>query len=83
MVMFLSFRQNFIKGYAGGINILITIALFIGTSVASQLIEEVTAHAQRDSHEDARGICADGSYSPNNRRNKGGRINKRLAIISA
>ena len=31
-------------------------------SVASQLIEEVTAHAQNDSLEDAREICADGTY---------------------
>ena len=37
-------------------------------SVASQLIEEVTAHAQRDSLEDAREICADGTYFPNNPR---------------
>jgi len=37
-------------------------------SVASQLIEEVTAHAQSDSHEDARQICADGTYFPNNLR---------------
>jgi hypothetical protein len=36
--------------------------------VASQLIEEVTAHAQRDSHEDAREVCADGTYFPNNLR---------------
>ena len=35
-------------------------------SVASKLIEEVTAHAQSDSLEDAREICADGSYFPNN-----------------
>jgi len=35
-------------------------------SVASQLIEEVTAHAQSDSLEDARQICADGTYFPNN-----------------
>ena len=35
-------------------------------SVASQLIEEVTAHAQSDSLEDAREICADGTYLPNN-----------------
>ena len=35
-------------------------------SVASQLIEEVTAHAQSDSLEDAREICADGSCFPNN-----------------
>jgi len=37
-------------------------------SVASQLIEEVTAHAQSDNLEDARGICADGTYFPNNLR---------------
>jgi hypothetical protein len=37
-------------------------------SVASQLIEEVTAHAQRDSLEDAREVCADGTYFPNNLR---------------
>ena len=37
-------------------------------SVASQLIEEATAHAQSDSLEDAREICADGTYSPNNLR---------------
>ena len=35
-------------------------------SVDSQLIEEVTAHAQSDSHEDVREICADGTYLPNN-----------------
>jgi len=35
-------------------------------SVASQLTEEVTAHAQSDSLEDAREICADGTYFPNN-----------------
>ena len=35
-------------------------------SVASQLIEEDTAHAQSDSLEDAREICADGTYFPNN-----------------
>ena len=34
-------------------------------SVTSQLIEEVTAHAQSDSLEDAREICADGTYFPN------------------
>ena len=33
--------------------------------VASQLIGEVTAHAQSDSLEDAREICADGMYFPN------------------
>ena len=38
-------------------------------SLASQLIEEVTAHAQSDSLEDAREICADGTYFPNNLRN--------------
>ena len=35
-------------------------------SVASQLIEEVTAHAHSDSLEDALEICADGTYFPNN-----------------
>jgi len=38
-------------------------------SVASKMIEEVTAHAQSDSLEDAREICADGTYFPNNLRN--------------
>ena len=38
-------------------------------SVAPQLIEEVTAHAQSDSLEDAREICADGTYFQNNQRN--------------
>ena len=37
-------------------------------SVASQLIEEVTAHAQSGSLEDAREICAEGTYFPNNLR---------------
>jgi len=37
-------------------------------SVASQLIEEVTAHVESDSLEDAREICADGTYFPNNLR---------------
>jgi len=37
-------------------------------SVASQLIEEVTAHAQSDSLEDAREKCADGTYFLNNLR---------------
>jgi len=36
--------------------------------VASQLMEEVTAHAQSDSLEDAQEICANGSYFPNNLR---------------
>jgi len=35
-------------------------------SMASQLIEEVTARAQSDSLEDAREICAGGTYFPNN-----------------
>ena len=34
-------------------------------SVASQLIEEVTAHAQSDSLEDVREICEVGTYFPN------------------
>jgi len=34
-------------------------------TVASQLIEEVISHAQRDSPEDARETCADGTYFPN------------------
>ena len=37
-------------------------------SVVSQLIEEITEHAQSDSLEDAREICADGTYFPNNLR---------------
>jgi len=37
-------------------------------SVASQLIEEVTAHVQRDSLEDVREICADSTYFLNNLR---------------
>ena len=37
-------------------------------SVASQLIEKVTAHAQSDSVEDVQEICADGTYFPNNLR---------------
>ena len=31
-------------------------------SVASEIIEEVTAYAERDSLEDGREICADGTY---------------------
>jgi len=38
-------------------------------SVASQLLEDVTAHAQSDSLEDARASCADGTYFPINLRN--------------
>ena len=41
------------------------------TSVASQLIEEVTAHAQSDILEDAQEICADGTYFPKNLRTLG------------
>ena len=37
-------------------------------SMASQLIEEVTAHAQRGSLEGVREICAGGTYCPNNLR---------------
>ena len=37
-------------------------------SVASQMIEEITARAQSGSLEDAREICADGTYFPNNLR---------------
>jgi len=37
-------------------------------SVASQMIEEVTAHAQSESLEDEREICADGTYFPNSLR---------------
>ena len=35
-------------------------------SLASELIEEVTAHAQSDNLEDAREICADSTYFLNN-----------------
>jgi len=35
-------------------------------SVASKLIKEVTEHAQSDILEDAREICADGTYFPDN-----------------
>ena len=35
-------------------------------SVASQLIEEVAAHAQSDSLEDLQETRADGTYFPNN-----------------
>jgi len=37
-------------------------------SVASKLIQEISAHVQSDSLEDAREICADGTYVPNNLR---------------
>ena len=35
-------------------------------SVASQFIEEVTAHSHSDSLEDVREICTDGTYFLNN-----------------
>ena len=35
-------------------------------SVATHMIKEVTAHAQSDSLEDAREICAVDTYFPNN-----------------
>ena len=38
--------------------------------MASQLIEEVAAHAQSDSLEVAREICTDGTYFSNNLRTK-------------
>jgi len=38
-------------------------------SVASQLIQEVTAHAQSGSLEESREICADGTYFLKNLRN--------------
>ena len=37
-------------------------------SVVSQLIEEFNAHAQSDSLENAREVCADGTYFLNNLR---------------
>ena len=46
--------------------------------VASQLIQEVTVHAQSDSLEDAREICADGTYFPNNLR----MYNQRKCIVA-
>jgi len=45
-------------------------------SVASQLIKEVTAHAQSDSLEDAREICADGIYFLNNLPKRTGDVGK-------
>jgi len=36
--------------------------------VSSQLLVEVTAHAQSDSLADTREICAEGTYFPNNLR---------------
>jgi len=37
-------------------------------SVASQFMQEVPAHAQSDSHEDAQETCAGGTYFLNNLR---------------
>jgi len=45
-------------------------------SVASQFVEDVTAHAQSNSLEDARAICADGTYFPNDLRNKSSFVEK-------
>ena len=50
-------------------------------SVASQLIEEVTAHAQSDSLEDVREICADSTYFPNNLRIMGQTNFKRIYVV--
>ena len=51
-------------------------------SVASQLIEEVTAHARSDSLEDAREICADGTYFPNNLSNMHINQDKTITLCS-
>ena len=55
--------------------------------MASQLIEEVASYAQSDSLEDAREICADGTYFPNNPRvrniNGGIIISRRVAFMSS
>ena len=51
-------------------------------SVASQLIEEVTAHAQSDRLEDAREICADGTYFPNNLRTFVGYFTKPKKVLN-
>jgi len=48
-------------------------------AVGSQLIEKVTAHAQSNSLEDARDICADSTYFPNNLRRN---LNNELAMAS-
>ena len=50
-------------------------------SVASQLIEGVTAHAQSDSLEDAREICADGTYYPNILRDKVPQCNGQVHLL--
>ena len=51
-------------------------------SVASQLVEEVTAHAQSDSLENALKICADGTYFPNKLRTYTVRVYKSLTQLS-
>jgi len=43
---------------------------FMKWCLASQLMEELTAHAQSDSLKDAREICAEGTYFPNNLRKR-------------
>jgi len=50
--------------------------------VASQLIEVVTAHAQSDSLEDAREICSDRTYFPDNLLNYRIRCKHRRRIIN-
>jgi len=54
--------------------------------VASQLIEGVTAHVQRDSLEDAREICADSTYFLNNRSRNAmtkAAFNKKRALLTS
>jgi len=51
-------------------------------SVAFQLIEELTAHVQSYSLEDAREICADGTNFPNILRRKGVFINNMKSEIT-
>jgi len=51
-------------------------------SVASQLKEEVTEHAQSDSLEDVRELCADGTYFPNNLRTMNREIRKRDSLMN-
>jgi hypothetical protein len=50
-------------------------------TVASQLIEEVTAHARRDSLKDAREMCADGTYFPNNLRTNSDLLERVLLLL--
>jgi len=52
-------------------------------SVTSQLTEEITAHAQSDSLEDAREICADGTYFPINPRNYLKMYSESLEVIDS